>query len=423
MSPKEIREKRAALHSQMTAVMAKPTAEKRVPTTEENSDFDRFESEFNDLGAHLQRVERLDNSNRELNALQPVVLDPIGRPVSSETSAATHSEEYSKAFYKMLRKGPAGLSGSEQSALNAGFDPQAALSPATGSTGGYTVPQGFEDVLVEARKWYGGIDQFSETITTDTGAPLPWPTANDTVNIGEIIGVNTQLSMAQPSFGQVMFNGYIFSSKIVLVPITLMQDSAFPLDTWLPRQLGVRIARIQNTKFTVGVGGGTEPTGIITAAAAAGNVVQMTTGNVATISADNFTDLETAVDKAYRPGAKYMLNDKTLQLVKKLKDSSGRSLWLSGLASSLQGGYPATINGYEYVINNDMPVPGASNYIVAFGDPTAFKIRRVKGYVTMRLTERYADYLQVGFLAAERADSNLIDAGTHPVALLQNSAT
>ena len=421
MTPTELREKRAALHSQMTALMDKATQEKRSLTVEEDAEFVRKEAEMKDLGKELERAERFETQTREMNALLPVPLDPIGAPAPKNEQK--QDAEYAKAFYKMLRKGNNGLSSSEQAVLNTGFDPQAALSPATGSTGGFIVPQGFEDQLVEALRWFGGINEFSETITTDTGNPLPWPTANDTVNIGEIIGVNTQLSMAQPSFGQVIFNGFIFSSKIVLVPLALMQDSAFPLDTWLPRQLGIRIARIQNNKFTVGVGGGVEPTGLVTAAAAAGNVVTMTTGNTATISADNFTDLETAVDKAYRPGAKYMLNDKTLQLVKKLKDSNGRSLWLAGLASSLQGGYPNTINGYEYVINNDMPVPGASNYIVAFGDPMAYKIRRVKGYVTMRLTERYADYLQVGFLSAERADGNLVDAGTHPVALLQNSAT
>jgi hypothetical protein len=41
----------------------------------------------------------------------------------------------------------------------------------------------------------------------------------------------------------------------------------------------------------------------------------------------------------------------------------------------------------------------------------------------LRLTERYADYLQVGFLAFSRHDGVLVDAGTHPVAYYQNSAT
>jgi len=38
-----------------------------------------------------------------------------------------------------------------------------------------------------------------------------------------------------------------------------------------------------------------------------------------------------------------------------------------------------------------------------------------------RLTERYADFNQVGFLAFQRWDGQLIDAGTHPVKYLQQA--
>jgi predicted phage gp36 major capsid-like protein len=50
-------------------------------------------------------------------------------------------------------------------------------------------------------------------------------------------------------------------------------------------------------------------------------------------------------------------------------------------------------------------------------------IRRVNGAILMRLTERYADYGQVGFILWQRADGALLDAGTHPVAYYANSAT
>ena len=420
----EISEKQGRLHNQMTAILKKASDENRVLNAEENVQFDAMDAEIVQLSAQKDRLAKSDAHAKTLNALQPVAMENIGtNAVQADGGRKKHADAYSKAFYKMLKVGVTAMSGEEQAVLNLGFDPQAALTPATGVGGGYTVPQGFEDQLTEAMKWYGGIQQFADTITTDSGNPLPFPTANDTTNIGEIIGPNTQVTQAYPNFGQVMFNAYIFSSKLMLVPLALLQDSAFDFDTWLPKQLGVRIARIQNNKFTVGVGGGVEPTGLVTAAAAAGNVVTMANGNVATISSDNLYDLEGAVDKAYRPGAKYMFSDTTLRLLKKLKDSTGRPLWQPGLSSTFAQGVPDSINGYEYVINNDMPNPGASNYLMAFGDYMNFKIRRVKGYTTMRLTERYADYLQVGFLCAERADSNLVDAGTHPVALLQNSAT
>ena len=422
MTPKELREKRAGLHSQMSALVDKARTEKRQMSAEEDEQFERIDADMKKLDGDIERAERYEARTAQMNALQPIVQDNINAATQVD---AGRKQAYDQAFNRYLKLGLGAMSGEEQAVLRGGYQndgPQAALTPSTGVGGGYIVPQGFEDKLTEAMKWYGGMDQFSTTITTDTGNPIPFPTSNDTTNTGEIVGPNVQVTQAIPTFGQLLFNAYKFSSKLVLVPIELLQDSAFDLDSWIPKQLGVRLARIQNNKFTVGTGS-SEPTGVVTAAAAAGNIITDATGNTTTVTANNFLDLEGAVDKAYRPGAKYMMNDKTLTAVKKLQDSNGRSLWLPGLAASLQGGYPNTINGYEYVINNDMPVPGASNYIMAFGDFTSFVIRRVKGYTVLRLTERYADYGQVGFLCFERADSNLVDAGTHPIALLQNSAT
>ena len=62
-----------------------------------------------------------------------------------------------------------------------------------------------------------------------------------------------------------------------------------------------------------------------------------------------------------------------------------------------------------------MPVMAAGANSILFGDLSKFKVRRVKGDLSVtRLVERYAEYAQVGFIGFQRADSNLIDAGTHP---------
>jgi HK97 family phage major capsid protein len=133
-----------------------------------------------------------------------------------------------------------------------------------------------------------------------------------------------------------------------------------------------------------------------------------------------------AVDPAYRqrPSAKYMFNDTTLKVIRLLVDGSSRPLWQPGISAGFGTGFPPTILDKEYVINSDMPNMAASAYAVLFGDLKSYKLRRVAGGVTvMRLVERYAEFLQVGFLAFVRFDGQLIDAGTHPVATWQNSAT
>ena len=50
-------------------------------------------------------------------------------------------------------------------------------------------------------------------------------------------------------------------------------------------------------------------------------------------------------------------------------------------------------------------------------------IRRVAGVQVLRLVERYADFNQTGFLAFQRWDGQLVDAGTHPIKYFQHAAS
>ena len=55
--------------------------------------------------------------------------------------------------------------------------------------------------------------------------------------------------------------------------------------------------------------------------------------------------------------------------------------------------------------------------------PSPRVVRRVKQIGVLRLQERYAEALQVGFIAYQRFDGDLLDAGTNPVKYYANSAT
>ena len=96
--------------------------------------------------------------------------------------------------------------------------------------------------------------QAASIIRTDSGADLPIPTANDTAQTGAILDINTQVANQDVTFGQLVLKAWKYSSKQVLVPVELMQDSAVNLPAMLGEMLGERIGRIQNTHFTTGAG-------------------------------------------------------------------------------------------------------------------------------------------------------------------------
>jgi len=107
-----------------------------------------------------------------------------------------------------------------------------------------------------------------------------------------------------------------------------------------------------------------------------------------------------------------MLHDLVLAYVRKIRDDSGgsglgRPIW----EPSVQVGVPDSLLGYRVVVNNHMASTVATtNKTIAFGNFRAgYVVRNINGGQLMRLEERYADYLQVGFFAFGRMDALVQD--------------
>jgi HK97 family phage major capsid protein len=82
-----------------------------------------------------------------------------------------------------------------------------------------------------------------------------------------------------------------------------------------------------------------------------------------------------------------------------------------------------TILGYPLISTWDMPTAATSAKSLLFGDLSQFKIRFANQMTLVRQVEALATTGQVGFVATWRMDSNLADAGTHPVYVFQGAAT
>ncbi|MFH9761319.1 phage major capsid protein [Streptomyces anulatus] len=352
------------------------------------------------------------------------VIAPGADTEEAEEARARHGGEagvtaYTAAYRSWMRDGTSELTSEERATLKTGWvdgKELRAQGVATGAAGGYLVPPEFRAKMVEAMKYFGAMREVSEVITTQTGATLPWPTNNDTANVGAILAENTQVTEQDVTIGQADIGAFMYTSKLVRVSLQLLQDEAFNIETWLPRKLGERIGRIQNTHFTTGTGSA-QPEGVQTNA-----VIGKTggTGQTTSVTYDDLIDLIHSIDPAYRSSGRqqFMLHDSTLASVRKLKDTQGRPLW----EPSIQIGVPDGILGHGYVVNQDMPVMAASAKSILFGDFFAgYLIRDVQDVQMLRLAERYADYLQVGFLGFARADGTPQDANAYKA--YSNSAT
>ena len=118
-----------------------------------------------------------------------------------------------------------------------------------------------------------------------------------------------------------------------------------------------------------------------------------------------------------------MMNDASFKVIKKLKDSTGRPIFIPGY-DGLGGAAPDTILGYPVTINNHMPVMAANAKSILFGDFSFYIIRDVVSATEMqRYTDSaYAKKGQVGFNLWARSGGNFTDVGG-AVKYYQNSAT
>jgi HK97 family phage major capsid protein len=388
-----------------------------------------------------ERFNRLDLAQKKL---QTEIESLEGHPPQSSHFGGGDVEEaggdvkYRSTYDKYLRRGIDHLDSAEQAVLKqkANFratfgvegGPTGGAYP--GSTAGFIVPVGFVNQIEAATLFAGDMLRpgFCNIVKTELGGPLPFPTANDTSISAEIVGENDAVSTQNVTTGIVNLGAFKYSTKVILLSLEVLQDTTIPVDSFLARTMGERLGRKLNSDFLVGTGSG-EPTGVITAMTAAsaptvtavGSTTNDSVGGANTIGSDDITNLMHKLDVSYRGGASFLMHDSTLSALQKVKDKYGRPLWTPGIAV----GQPDTLFGKRFYINNYMAglqtsasSPAVTNTAVLFGDFSKFTIRSVHDLFIMRLVELYAANGQVGYLGFARYDSNLLDAGTHPLVSL-----
>lgn len=388
--------------TRMNDIRAVAEAENRDMTAEERANWDEAETRLTEVSGDIEREQRFAALDRvDRSQIIPTSGDDGG------TGEDDREARYTRAFDVYLRRGMNALGGDDQQLLMQRYQAgeSRAQSSQDDSLGGYLVPDDFRATITETMRAFGGLLGVATVLTTATGADLPWPTNDDTAHEGEFLAENMPLSEMNVTLGQRKLQAHTVNSKIVRVPVQLLQDSAFDLNSWLPRKQGERIGRRVARAFTQGTGVD-QPEGITTVVATGATGTGTISSGVAYKYTD-LVDLEHAVDPAYRSRGRYLLHDTALKHIRKVVDEQGRPLWVPVPAP----GFPATINGFEYTIDNSMPEVSASSKSIAFGDFKAgYIIRQVQGVQALRLTERYADYLQVGFLSFARLDGKVDDA-------------
>ncbi len=422
-----LRERRDALAKNLQTLVDKDKTPEWKP--EHQAQYDAAMKEIGDIDAQIKRHNDAIAAIAAGAADNGQISDDM-REQFTRTPGAHRNQDENRALRAYLSAGMHALGQEDLQRMrarqtgdiaNAMRLPQAAMSTTTPAEGGYTVATEYFRQLTEAMKAFGGIREEATIIQTGTGAQMNFPAADATSEEGEIVGQNGAVTGLDTTFSNISVDVYKYSSKKIAVPFELIQDSMFDIEAYINRLLAMRIGRITAKHFTVGTGT-SQPRGIVTAASS-GKVG--TTGQTASVTYDDLVDLEHSVDPIYRarPGACFMLHDNSLKVVRKIKDSQGRPIFVPGYEQGMPGGAPDRLLGRPICISQEMPTMAANAKSILFGDLGSYLIREVMDLTLFRMAD--SNFIlngQIGFVAFNRQGGNLIDVGG-AVKYYQNSAT
>lgn len=395
----ELKEKRQNNLNIMDGMVARAN-EKNEQVNEE--EWDRYLKEDRQMETDISRLEFLQKRAQEAAAKRIAKKNAEENGENKETVEAR--KEYRRVFDKYMRYGGKGLTSDEITLISSkeirGTDPQTTAA----TEGGYTIPEGFSNELfVEMAEW-GGVRAAARVISTSTGNPIPWPTVDDTSAKGSLLTEGTAETVNDMAFDRKMLNAYTYTSKFVKVSLQLLQDTAFDLEAFLREAFARRLGTATNEHYTTG-SGSARPNGFLTAGRSG-----LTAASATAITRAELVDLIHSVDPAYRKGGSvgFMFNDSVIAAIKKLSIGSAddRPLWQPSIAA----GEPDRLEGFQYWVNQDMPNLATGNKSIAFGDFSKYIIRDAGNIAALRLGERFADELMVGYLAYLRTEGELLSA-------------
>lgn len=405
MSIQELREKRGTIARELSALVAK----KDWDATNDQAIYDNAMAAIDKLDAQIARI-------NDANAR--IASDALTNDVADASARIGHNSNQAglTVYAKWLRGGDRALKDEDWAIV------RNTMSTTTPAEGGFTVQTDVAKSVIEAIKSFGGMRRVSDVIVMSQGNPMNYPTSDGTSEEGEILAENVASTALDVGFGSVGLPVYKFSSKVVTVPIELLQDSGVDIAAFVESRISTRLGRITNRMFTTGTGVSQPNGGQV--AASVGFVAPNATLQVTAVLYDSLVELEHSVDPGYRErgNCKYMLNDASLKKVRQIKDSSGRPMFVPGYEAGNPGGAPDRLMGSEIIVNQHMPVMAAGAKSILFGDFKSYVIRDVLDVQMLRYTDSaYAKNGQVGFQAFMRSGGNLTDLGG--LRAFQNAAT
>lgn len=373
----ELREKRAKAWETAKNFLDSKRGADGLLSAEDTAAYDKMEADVVALGKEIERLERQANIDAELArpTSNPITNQP-GAGCGEEPKTGRASEAYRADMLKALRTNFRSVSNLLQEGVDA--------------DGGYLVPEEYDRRLIDVLDEENIMRRLATHITTSGEHKINIAATKPAASWIEEGGA---LTWGDATFDQILMDAHKLHVAIKVTE-ELLYDNAFGLENYIITQFGKALANAEEDAFLNGDGVG-RPLGLF-AEVGGGQVSDTLT---AALKADDVINLVYALRRPYRKNAAFIINDKNIAALRKLKDNNGAYLW----QPSLQAGEPDRLFGYA--IHTSAYAPEDA---IAFGDYKYYNIGDRGTRSFKQLTELFAGNGMIGYVAKERVDGKLI---------------
>ena len=340
--------------------------------------YSEMEQKVRNYGAEIERLQAMDAMDAEM--AKPMGTPIIAKPMKTGAmdkpeKTGRASDEYKNAMLTALRTNFKQVS----NVLQEGVD----------ADGGYLVPEEYDRRLIDVLEEENIMRKLATRITTSGEHKINIAATKPAAAWIEEGGA---LTFGDATFDQILMDAHKLHVAIKVTE-ELLYDNAFHLESYILTQFGKALANAEEDAFLNGDGTG-KPLGLF--AETGGGQVANT---VSAIKSDDLLDLVYALKRPYRKSASFIINDKNLALIRKLKDANQAYIW----QPSYQAGEPDRILGYPVYTSAFAPEDK-----ISFGDYSYYNIGDRGSRSFKQLNELFAGNGMIGYVAKERVDGKLI---------------
>lgn len=268
-----------------------------------------------------------------------------------------------------------------------------ALKEGSDGSGGYLVPDEFDERIIKALEEENILRKLGKVIKTECTHKIPRMVDGYEA---EWYDENDRFDFSGAEFDEIVFNAYKLGA-LIKVSNEFLEDTPKDIENFIYEMIVERFSRSEEEAFFIGDGIG-KPLGIIHQAQ-----VGAVTENTGDINLDDIIELVYSVKKPYRENAVFIMSEEACACLKKSKNYNGRNIW------KVVNGEPDTLFGYPVYTTTKLDGIESGNKPVLFGNFDYYCIAERGNRIIRRLSERYAEHGQVGFIGTQRVDAKLVD--------------